>query len=63
MKKNAPLAFRIPSELKKRLQQIADHEVRSISQVCEILLSIGTEAYDKEGARYLNRYLGRSKEE
>ncbi len=62
MKKDAPLAFRIPSELKKKLQQIADREARSISQICEILLTIGTETYSKEGAKYLLRYLGHRKE-
>jgi hypothetical protein len=63
MKKNAPLAFRIPGELKKSLQQIANREARSISQICEILLTIGTEAYGKEGSKYLHRYLVHSKEE
>jgi hypothetical protein len=58
MKKNTPLAFRIPSDLKKSLQQIANHEAQSISQICEILLTIGTEAYGKEGSKYLHRYLG-----
>jgi predicted transcriptional regulator len=62
MKKNAPLAFRIPSELKKNLQQIADREARSISQICEILLTIGTEAYQKEGPKYLHKFLDRQKE-
>jgi hypothetical protein len=62
MKKNAPLAFRISSELKKSLQQIADREARSISQICEILLTIGTETYGKEGSKYLQRYLGHRKE-
>jgi hypothetical protein len=63
MKKNAPLAFRISGELKKSLQQIANREARSISQVCEILLTIGTEAYSKEGSKYLHRFLGNGKEE
>ena len=62
MKKNAPLAFRIPGELKKSLQQIANREARSISQICEILLTIGTEAYAKDGSKYLHQYLGQSKE-
>lgn len=62
MKKNAPLAFRIPDELKTNLQQIALREARSISQICEILLTIGTEAYGKEGPRYLQAYLKRHKE-
>jgi hypothetical protein len=62
MKKNAPLAFRIPSDLKKDLQQIATREARSISQICEILLTIGTENYGKEGSKYLHRYLGQNKD-
>jgi len=62
MKKNAPLAFRIPGELKKSLQQIANREARSISQICEILLMLGTEAYGREGSKYLHRYLEHNKE-
>lgn len=62
MKKDAPLAFRIPSELKKNLEQIADREARSISQICEILLTIGADAYKEEGAKYLDRFLDRQKE-
>jgi len=57
MKKDAPLAFRIPSELKTRLQHIADREARSISQICELLLTIGTHAYEREGAKYLHRHM------
>jgi hypothetical protein len=63
MKKNAPLAFRIPGELKKSLQHIASQEARSISQICEILLTIGTEAYGEEGSKYLDRYLANGKKE
>lgn len=46
MRKDAPLAFRIPAELKKRLQEIANREARSISQICEMLLSLGVEDYE-----------------
>jgi hypothetical protein len=63
MKKNAPLAFRISEGLKKSLEQIADREARSMSQICEILLTIGAEAYTKEGSKYLQSYLRRGKEE
>lgn len=62
MKKNAPLAFRIPDALKKSLEQIADREARSMSQICEILLTIGAETYTKEGSKYLHSYLKRGKE-
>ena len=59
--KNAPLAFRVPAELKRELQQIADREARSISQICELLLRIGAEQYGKEGSRFLQRFLDRRK--
>jgi hypothetical protein len=62
MKKNAPLAFRVSNDLKKNLQRIADREARSTSQICELLLTIGVDAYEKEGARYLQRLLNSSKE-
>jgi hypothetical protein len=63
MKKSAPLAFRIPDELKKGLQQIAKREARSISQICEILLTIGMDAYSRDGSKYLQRFLEHGKEE
>jgi len=62
MKKNAPLAFRIPDGLKKNLEEIADLEARSMSQICEILLTIGAETYSREGSKYLQLYFRRSKE-
>ena len=61
MKKTAPLAFRISSDLKRSLQQVADREARSLSQICEILLTIGTESYEKEGSKYLHRFLAQPK--
>jgi hypothetical protein len=57
MIKDAPLAFRIPAELKKRLLRVAKQEDRSLSQTCEMLLKIGVDEYDKEGHRYLQRLL------
>jgi hypothetical protein len=57
MKKDSPLAFRIPGELKARLQRIAEQEARSISQVCEMLLELGADAYAKEGGKYLDRFM------
>ena len=61
MRKNAPLAFRIPAELKKRLQEIANREARSISQVCEMLLTLGVEDYENKGPKYLQRLLSQQK--
>ena len=58
-KKDAPLAFRIPTELKQDLQRISDKEARSLSQVCEILLRIGIQQYRKDGVRFLEKYFER----
>jgi hypothetical protein len=63
LKKDAPLAFRIPADLKGKLQEVAKSEARSISQICEILLRVGIEGYEREGARYLQRFLSRQKKE
>ncbi len=57
MKKDAPLGFRIPAELKKSLERVARHEARSISQVCEMFLTYGIESYEKEGPKYFQRFL------
>ena len=62
MNKDAPLAFRIPADLKRSLQELARREARSISQVCEMLLRLGVEAYEKEGPAYLQRLLSRPAE-
>ncbi len=63
MRKDAPLAFRIPADLKKRLQEVAKREARSVSQICEMLLKVGVEGYEKEGPKYLQRFLSRQKKE
>jgi hypothetical protein len=63
MRKDAPLAFRIPGDLKKKLQDVAKLEARSISQICEILLRLGVDGYEKEGSRFLQRFLSRHKKE
>jgi len=57
MTKDAPLAFRISADLKKRLLKLAKHEARSLSQICELLLRIGVDEYDKDGHKYLQRVL------
>jgi hypothetical protein len=55
MTKDAPLAFRIETELKKKLLKLAKQETRSLSQLCEMLLKIGVSEYEKEGHRYLQK--------
>jgi hypothetical protein len=57
MTKDAPLAFRISTDLKRRLLKLAKQESRSLSQICEMLLKIGADEYDKDGHKYLQRVL------
>jgi len=61
MRKDTPLAFRIPSDLKEKLKEVSRREARSISQICEILLRLGIEGYEREGSKYLQRLLSRQK--
>jgi hypothetical protein len=42
-------------------QGIADREARSISQVCELRLSDGVQAYKKEGPKYMQRLVAKKK--
>lgn len=55
------LAFRIAPELRKEIQEIASNEARSISQICELVLSEGVEAYKKEGSKFIQRLVAKRK--
>jgi hypothetical protein len=62
MKKDSALSVRVPKKLKAELDQVALKEGRSISQICEVLLSGGIEAYKKHGSKYIQGLLSRSRE-
>ena len=55
------LAFRVSPDLKSEIQGIANSEARSISQVCEMLLSEGVQAYKKEGPKFIQRLVAKQK--
>ena len=55
------LVFRVTPELRRDIQQIADEEQRTITQVCEMLLHEGVEAYKKEGPKYIQRLVAKQK--
>ena len=57
------LGIRINPQLKKVLEEIAGAEERSVSQISELLLRRGVEAYKMEGSKYLQRLLSRQKKE
>ena len=55
------LAFRVSPALKDEIQGIAADEARSISQICELLLIEGVEAYKKEGSKFMQRLVAKQK--
>jgi len=55
------LGVRLNPELKGKLEEIAEAEERSVSQICEMLLRKGLDGYRKEGSKYLRHYLARQK--
>ncbi len=59
--KNEQIGFRLPSTLKRELLEVARREGRTLSQMCEIFVSLGLEGYKKEGHKYLERFLSRQK--
>ena len=59
MKKDARLTFRIRSGLKKEVEGIANREGHSVAQICEAFLLAGSEAYKKQGSKFVQRMLVR----
>jgi hypothetical protein len=55
------LAFRVSPSLKDEIQEIAASEARSISQICELLLVEGVEAYKKDGPKFIQRLVAKQK--
>ena len=60
--KDERIGFRVSSEVKGALSQIAKKEGRSLAQVCELLLRGGIHEYEREGSRYLQRLVARPKD-
>jgi hypothetical protein len=47
--------------LRRDVQRIADEEQRTITQICEMLLNEGVEAYKKEGPKFMQRLVAKQK--
>lgn len=60
--KDERIGFRVSTEIKGALLQIAKKEGRSLGQVCELLLKGGIHEYEREGSRYLHRFVEAPKE-
>ena len=61
--KDTRLTFRVRSDLKKKVESVAASEGRSVAQVCEAFLRNGLANYQKEGTKFLRRFLAREGEE
>ena len=55
------LVFRVDPDLRRDIQRIADEEQRTITQVCEMLLYEGIEAYKKDGPKFIQRLVAKQK--
>lgn len=60
--KDMRLTFRVRSDLKRRLESVAASEGRSVAQICEAFLQAGLMKYEKEGTKYVQRFLARQQE-
>jgi hypothetical protein len=60
--KDERIGFRVSKEIKAAVSQIAKKEGRSLAQVCELLLRGGIHEYDREGSRYLHRFVEKPKD-
>ena len=59
MKKDTRLTFRVSSDLKREVEAIATSEGQSVARICEAFITSGSDAYKKQGTRFLRRMLGR----
>ena len=59
MKKDTRLTFRVNSSLKKDVEAIATREGQSVARICEAFLLAGSDTYKRQGAKFLQRMLGR----
>ena len=59
MKKDTRLTFRVSSSLKRDIEAIAAREGQSVARICEAFIVAGSDVYKKQGAKFLQRMLGR----
>ena len=59
MKKDARLTFRVATNLKRDIEAIAAREGQSVARICEAFIVAGSDAYRKQGIKFLQPLLGR----
>ncbi len=53
--KSGFIGVRVTAEMKEMIEQISRSERRTMSQVCEFLISLGLERYSKTGFDFLEK--------
>jgi hypothetical protein len=61
--KNEQIGFRLSANLKRELHDIAKREGRTLSQICEIFVAGGIQAYRREGPKYVQRLVSHQQKE
>jgi len=51
----------VDTALRREIQRIADEEQRTITQICEMLLNEGVEAYKEAGPKFMQRLVAKQK--
>jgi len=59
MKKDTRLTFRVATNLKRDIEAIAEREGQSVARICEAFIVAGSDAYRKQGTKFLQPLLGR----
>jgi len=59
MKKDTRLTFRVNSSLKRDVEAIATREGQSVARICEAFILAGSDAYKKQGTKFLQPMLGK----
>ena len=55
------MVLRVDLALRHDIQPIADEEQRTITQICEMPLYEGVEAYQKDGPKFIQRLVAKQK--
>jgi len=55
--KDERIGFRVSSEVKNALAQIAKKEGRSLAQICELFLKGAVRSYNRQGSKYVHLLL------
>jgi len=59
----AQITFHVDARSENTLESVAAAEGRSVAQICEAFLHAGLTKYEKEGTKYVQKFLARLEQE